>query len=131
MNFFESLKNDDTKYLLIFHDSYEQICNSTTFVEKATTGGRCGLRTIYIKHMLCHQSQLGPVVKLQITHIVSFKSPRDVPQVSTLSAQLHHMSMLFNWYWDATSVPCGHLMTDLSPRTNNRLRFWRNSGAFS
>ena len=127
--FIDSLKNNGTKYLLIFDDSCEEICNSKAFVDIATAGRHRGLSTIYIKHNLFHQSKLGRDVELQNTHIVLFKSPRDVMQVTTLSTQLGHGSELVDWYRDATSVPFGHLLIDLSPRTDDRLRYCTNSGS--
>ena len=57
--FIDSLKNNGTKYLLIFDDSCEEICNSKAFVDIATAGRHRGLSTIYIKHNLFHQSKLG------------------------------------------------------------------------
>ena len=127
--FIESLKNNGTKYLLMFDDSCEEICNSKAFVDTATAGRHRGLSTIYIKHNLFHQSKLGRDVELQNTHIVLFKSPRDVMQVTTLSTQLGLGSELVDWYRDATSVPFGHLLIDLSPRTDDRLRYCTNSGS--
>ena len=127
--FIDSLKNNGTKYLLIFVDSCEEICNSKAFVDIATAGSHRGLSTIYIKHNLFHQSKLGRDVELQNTHIVLFKSPRDVMQVTTLSTQLGLGSELVDWYRDATSVPFGHLLIDLSPRTEDRLRYCTNSGS--
>ena len=127
--FIDSLKNNGTKYLLIFDDSCEEICNSKAFVDIATAGRHRGLSTIYIKHNLFHQSKLGRDVELQNTHIVLFKSPRDVMQVTTLSTQLGLGSELVDWYRDATSVPFGHLLIDLSPRTDDRLRYCTNSGS--
>ena len=127
--FIGSLKNNGTKYLLIFDDSCEEICNSKAFVDIATAGRHRGLSTIYIKHNLFHQSKLGRDVELQNTHIVLFKSPRDVMQVSTLSAQLGLGSELVDWCRDATSVPFVHLLIDLSPRTDDRLRYCTNSGS--
>ena len=124
----DSLKNNGTKNLLFFDDSCE-ICNSKAFVDIATAGRHRGLTTIYIKHNLFHQSKLGRDVELQNTHIVLFKSPRDVMQVTTLSTQLGFGSELFDWYGDATSIPFGHLFIDLSPRTYDRLRYCRNSGS--
>ena len=44
-------------------------------------------------------------------------------QVTTLSAQLGLASQLVNWYPDATSVPYGHLLIDLSKRTDSQLRY--------
>ena len=76
-----------------------------------------------------HQSKLGRDVELQNTHIVLFKSPRDVMQVTTLGTQLGLGSELVNWYRDATSVPFGHLLIDLSPWTDDRLGYCTNSGS--
>ena len=115
----DSLKNNGTKYLLHFADYCQEICNSKAFVDIANAGRDRGLSTIYIKHNFFHQSKLGRDVELQNTHIVLFKSPRDVMQVTTLSTQLGHGSELFDWYRDATSVPFGHLLIDLLPRTHD------------
>ena len=76
--FINSLKSNGTKYLLIFDDSCAEICNSKEFVDIATAGRQGGFSTIYNKHNLFHQSKLGRDVELQNTHIVLFKSPRDV-----------------------------------------------------
>ena len=127
--YFDSLKNNGTKNLLIYDDSCEEICNSEAFVVLATAGRHRFRSTIYIKHNLFHQSKLGRDVELQNTHIVLFKSPRDVMQVTTLGAQLGLGSELVDWYRDATSVPFGHLLIDLSPRTDDRLRYSTNSGS--
>ena len=127
--FIDSLKNNGTKYLLIFEDSCEEICNSKASVDIATAGRYRGLSTIYIKHNLFHQSKLGRDVELQNTHIVLFKSPRGVMQVTTLSTQFSLGSELIDWYRDATSVPFGHLLIDLSPCTDDRLRYCTNTGS--
>ena len=50
--FIDPLKNNGTKYLLIFDDSCEEICNSKGFVDIATAGRHRGLSAIYIKHNL-------------------------------------------------------------------------------
>ena len=115
--------------MLLFDDSCEEILNSKAFVDIATAGRHRGLSTVYIKHNLFHQSKLGRDVELQNTHIVLFKPPRDVMQVTTLSTQLGLGSKLIDWYRDATSVPFGHLLTELSPRADNRLRYPTNSGS--
>ena len=127
--FIDSSKNNGTKYLLIFDDSCEEFCNSKGFVDIATAGRHRGLSTICIKRNLFHQRKLGRDVELQNTHIVLFKSPSDVMQVTTLSTQLGLGPELVDWYRDATSVPFGHLLIDLSPRTDDRLRYCTNSGS--
>ena len=113
--------------MLIFDDSCEEICTSKLFVDIAAAGRHRGLSTIYIKHNLFYQSKPGRDVELQNNHIVLFKSPRDVMQVTTLSTQLGLGSEPVDWYRDATSVPFGHLLIDLSPRTDDRLRYCTNT----
>ena len=127
--FIRSLTNNGTKYLLIFEDSCEEISSSKEFVKIATAGRHKGLSTIYIKHNLFHQSRLERDIELQNTHIVLFKSPRDVLQINTLSQQLGLGSELKDWYTKATSIPYGHLLIDLKPKTVDSLRFRTNSGS--
>ena len=96
--FIASLKDNGTNWLLIFDDSCDDICNSKAIVDIAAAGRLQGLSKIYIKHNLFHQSKLRRDVELQNTHIVLFRSLRDVMQVTTLSTQLGLGSELFDWY---------------------------------
>ena len=105
------------------------LSNSKEFVKLATAGRHRGLNTIYIKHILFHQSKLGRDVELQNTHIILFKSPRDVLQINTLSQQLSLGSQLKEWYQNATYVPYGHLLIDLTPKTVDSFRFCYYSGS--
>ena len=125
----ENLPDNGAKYLLIFDDSCEEILNSKQFVKTATAGRHRGLNIIYIKHNVFHQNKLGRDVELQNTHIVSFKSPRYVLQINTLSQQLCLGSQLKEWYQDATFVPYGHLLIDLTPKTIDSLKYCSNSGS--
>ena len=116
----DSLENNGTKYLIVFDNSCAQICNSKGFVDIATAGSHRAVSTFNIRHKLFHQSKLGRDAELQNTHIVFFKSTRDVLQVSTLSAQLKIGCELVDWYRDAKSVPYGNLLVYLPPRTPDR-----------
>ena len=49
-------------------------------------------------------------------------------QVSMLTAELGLGSEIIDGYRDATSVPYGHLLFDLLPRADNRLRCFANIG---
>ena len=127
--FIDSLKNNGTKYLVIFGNSSEKHFNSETIVYNATAGKHRVLSTINYEHNLFHQSKLGGHFELQSTHIVLFKSSRDLMQVSTLSAQLGLGTELVDCSRDARSVSYGHLLIDLSPRTDDRLRYSTNTGS--
>ena len=87
--------------------------------------------TFYNKHNLFHQRKLGRYVELQNRQIVLFKSRLDVMQFSTLSEQLSLGSELTDWYPDATSVSYGQLFIELSPRKDDRLRYYTNTDPFS
>ena len=52
--FIDSLKTNGRKYLLVFDDSCEEICNSKAFVDIATAGRHRGLSKIYLKHNPFH-----------------------------------------------------------------------------
>ena len=126
-DFIDSLENEVTKYLIIFDASCQEIFNSREFEKIPVADRHHGLNTFYIEHNLFHKINLGRDIELHNTHIVLFKSPRVVLQVGRLSVQLGLGLTLADWYKDATAVPFGHLLIDLSPRTGDRLRYCTNS----
>ena len=84
---------------------------------------------MYIKHNLFHQNELGRDNELQKAHSVLLKSHRYVAPVSTFSAKLGLGSELADKYRDVKSVSNGHLLNDLSPRTDDRIRLCTNTGS--
>ena len=84
----DELPNDGTNYLLIFDDSCAEISKNNRFEKIATSGRHKKLSVIYIKHNLFHKSALGRDIELQNTHIVLFKSPRDIQQITRFAQQL-------------------------------------------
>ena len=73
--FIDSLKNNGTKYLLIFDDSCEEIWNAKVFVDIATARRHRGLSTIYNKHNLFHQSKLGRTLSYKTLTLFSSSFP--------------------------------------------------------
>ena len=59
-----SLKNNGTKYLLIFDNFCLKICNSKALIDIATAGRHREMRAFYIKHNFFHQSKLGRDLEL-------------------------------------------------------------------
>ena len=86
------------------------------------------LITLYIRHNLFHQSELGWDVELQKMHIVVSKCPRALMQVTTLSAPLWLGFELVDWYREA-SAPYGNMLIHLCPRTDGRSRFCTITGS--
>ena len=118
------------KPLLFFVDSCAGVCNCNEFADITTPGRHRGYKIINIKHNLLHQSTLRRDAELQSTHIVHFKSLRDVHPVTKLFAQPGLESTLVDWCRDVISVSYGHLLIDLSPRTNHRICYHTNSRKF-
>ena len=105
LEFIASLKNNGTKCFLFFDDSCEEIGNSKTFVDNATTGGDRELSNVHIRLILFLQSMLRWNFELQKTRIVLLRFSREVMQMDTLSAHLGLGRELVDRYRDATSVP--------------------------
>ena len=115
-------------YSIIFGDSSEEVCNLTAFLDIATAGRHRRLITNYIEHKMFHQWKLERDVDLQNTHAVLLKSPRDMMQISSFYAHLGLRSGLVDLYTDTTSVPHGHLLIELSPRTEDQLYYSAKPG---
>ena len=70
-----------------------------------------------------HQSKWSRTIDLNTTHIILFKSLRDIQQIEYLGKQLNCLQLIKEAYELATAEPFGHLMIDLDPKTSQGLRF--------
>ena len=80
LEFVNSLAN----CFLIIDDSCEEIYNDNEIVKLATAGRHKNIKVIYIKHNLYQQSKWSRTIDLNTTHIILFKSARDIQQVEFL-----------------------------------------------
>ena len=122
---FDRLRNIEN-ILLVFDDSCEEIYNDKEFVKLATAGRHRGLDVIYVKHNLFQQSRWSRTIDLNTSHIILFKSPRDIQQLDHLGRQLNAPKFLRQSYELATKDSFGHLLIDLDPRTSDCLRYCSN-----
>ena len=106
-DFIENLPNDGINYLLIF-DFCDEISRSKNFARIAIARRHPKLNFMYIKHNFFHTSTNER--ELQHTHMVLFRSPRDVQQIDVLGKQLGLGNTQRKWYADATTTPYGHLL---------------------
>ena len=118
-----NLPADGTKHLLIIDDSLDILSKSQKFNAIAPTGRRRSLNCVYIKHYFFHKNETGRDAKLQTTHTVLFKSPRDLQLSDILGRQLCLGKQLKQWYDDATQEPYSHLTIDLKSNTPDLLRY--------
>ena len=119
------LQNTDI-CLPIFDDSCEKTIKDKEFVKLATGGRHKNINVINVKHNLYPQSKWSRTIDLDTTHIILFKSPRDVQQVECLGKQLNLNHFLKNCYEKATRETFGHLLIALDPKTLNCLQFCSN-----
>ena len=119
---FDLIKNLEN-CLLVFDDSCEEIFNSKDFSDLATSGRHKKRHVIYIKHNLYHQSKYSRTIDLNTTHVVLFKSPRDIQQIKVFGKQLNNFEFLQKAYLNATEQTFGHLLIDLDPKTSDGLRY--------
>lgn len=122
LEFISELENS----LIIFDDSCEEIYNDPQFVQLATAGRHKNLNVIYVKHNLYQQSKYSRTIDLNTSHIILFKSPRDVQQVNYLGRQLSLKNFLNSAYQIAVKDTFGHLLIDLDPKTSDCLRYCSN-----
>ena len=113
--------------LLVFDDSCEENFNDKEFSKLATTGRHRNISVIYVKHNLFQQSKWSRTIDLNTTHIILFKSPRDIQQITYVGKQLNNTNFLKESYELATKQPFGHLLIDLDPKTSDSLRYCSNS----
>ena len=91
--------------LLIYDDSCEEIFNDKEFVKLATSGRHRKLNVIYVKHNLFHQRNWSRTIDLNTTHIILFKSLRDIQQIEYLGKQLYCLQLIKEAYKLATAEP--------------------------
>ena len=124
--FSENLPNDGLNYLLIFDDSCDEISRSKQFEKIAIAWRHRKHNCIYVKQFVSWKCKWERHW-VEKTNMVPFKSPRDVQQIDVQRKPLGLGNTLRKWYADATSIPYGHLMIDLSPKTNDLLRYSTDS----
>ena len=81
---------------------------------------------MYVQHNLFQQSKWSRTIDLNTSHIILFKSTRDIQQLDHLGRQMNNTKFLRNCYQLATKYTYGHLLIDLDPRTSDCLRYCSN-----
>ena len=112
--------------MIVFDDTCEEIFNEKDFVKLATAGRHKNVHVIYVKHNLFQQSKQSRTIDLNTTHLILFKSPRDIQQIDYLGRQLNNAKLLRHAYQLATKEDFGHLLIDLDPKTSECLRYSSN-----
>ena len=112
--------------LLVFDDSCEEIFNDKEFSKLATAGRHRNISVIHVKHNLFQQSKWSRTIDLNTTHIILFKSPRDIQQFTYIGKQLNNTKFLKESYELSANLPFGHLLIDLDQKISDFLRYCSN-----
>ena len=110
----------------MFDESCEKIFNDKEFVKLATAGRHKGLDVIYVKNNLFQKRRWSRTIDLNTSHIILFKSPRDIQQLGPLGRQFNATKFIRQSYELATKDSFGHLLIDFDPRTKDCLRYGSN-----
>ena len=73
--FFDSLKNNGTKYLLVFDDSCKEFCNSKAFVDIVTAGRHRVFSTIYNKDKFSTRANYEETLSYKTLTLLSSRLP--------------------------------------------------------
>ena len=63
---------------------------------------------------------------MNTTHVILFKSPRDLQQIDNFGRQLKQLELIREAYQRATTRPFGHLLMEFDPKTSDVLRICSN-----
>ncbi|GFU28698.1 uncharacterized protein TNCV_468841 [Trichonephila clavipes] len=82
------------------------------------------LSIIFVVQNIFHKGKEIREISLNAHYLVLFKNRRDQSQITHLGRQLYPRKVKFfqECYADATSKPCGYLLIDLKPETDESLR---------
>jgi hypothetical protein len=121
----EELDREDcsTPRLIVIDDLMKE-CNSEV-VDLFTRGSHhTNVSVIYITQNIFHQGKGQREISLNAHYLVFFKSPRDSAQISHLARQVFPSTPKFvvEAYKDATSIPHGYLLFDLTQSTSDDCR---------
>ena len=115
-------RGNTKRQLLIFDDIYNEACNQAEFLQLVVSGRHQNQHAIILKHNLYQKGQNAKTIELNVTQMLLMKNPRDIVQIDCLGRQLGCRSLLLSAYKSATSKPFGHLLIDLDPRCDEKLR---------
>ena len=80
--------------MIVFDDTCGETSNEKDFVILATAVRHKNVHVIFVEHNLFQQTKQSRTIDLNTTHLILFKSPRDIQQIDYLGRQLNHAKFL-------------------------------------
>ena len=117
-DFLDTIKHD--KHALIIIDELQLAALNNVFIANlfSREAHHRNISVFLILQNLFHQGKYCRDISLNAHYFVLFKNPQGVNQIKCLGSQLGIRNKLLEAYLDATSVPFGYLMVDLSPTSD-------------
>ena len=112
-------------FLLVFDDSCKKILRKK-IVKIAVAGTYKKIHCNSVKQKLFHQSKWLRFFDLNTTHVVLFKSPRDVQPIDHFGRHLNKPEFLRECYQKTISSLYGHFLIHFDPKTSESMRFCYN-----
>ena len=112
---FKSCPNDD--HCIVVIDDMQVSALNNIFIANlfSRESHHRNISVILILQNLFHQRKYCRDISLNTYYFILFKNPRDIQQIKLLGRQLGMQKKLLDVYLDATEVPFGYLLIDLSP----------------
>ena len=112
--------------LVVIDDLYQQACEDEYFLNLVIAGRHRNIHLIALKHNVFQQSKHSKTIELNVTHLIFFKSSRDLEQIGVLGRQMGDRQLLIDAYKKATQAPFGQLMIAFDSHTAAKLKFCSN-----
>ena len=112
--------------LVVIDDLYQDACEDATFLNLVVAGRHRNIHLMTLRHNLYQPAKNSKTIDLNVTQMILFKSPRDVEQIGVLGRQLGDRKLLLEAYKRATHKQFGHLLIDLDPQTDPKLKYCSN-----
>lgn len=122
----EDIQNSmDTPMLIVLDDLMSEAYNSKVSDIFTKKSHHCNISIILVLQNIFHQGAHCRDISLNAKYIILFKNPRDRQQISCLARQIfvENPKELVRVYNEATQIPHGYLVIDLTQDIDDLLRF--------
>ena len=112
--------------LEVIDDLYQDACEDATFLNLVVAGRHRNIHLMTLGHNLYQPAKNSKTIDLNVMQMIFSKSPCDVEQIGVLGRQLGDRKLLLAAYKRATHKQFGHLLIDLDPQTDPKLKYCSN-----
>ena len=112
--------------LVVIDDLYQDACEDGMFLNLVVAGRHRNIHLMTLRHNIYQPAKNSKPIDLNVTQMIVFKSPPDVEQMGVLGRQLGERKLFLEAYKRATRKPFDHLLIDLDPQTDQKLKYCSN-----